>query len=161
MLLYMFRASQRSSSGGHCIHAVSGFLMLCMLPYVAQINLCHVWQHTEREKTGYCIYTMSSWGWALWRSKHVEEHDMMLLLNKETCASSWLKNLYSIIFQVVIICVSKINKLPVKHYLYINNYIFPLLRTALVRLCKKISIYKNAYCVSKFYLLYSLILACL
>jgi hypothetical protein len=36
MFLYMFRASQRSSSGGHCIYAVSGFLMLCMLPYVAQ-----------------------------------------------------------------------------------------------------------------------------
>jgi hypothetical protein len=38
MLLYMFRASQRSSSGGHCIYAVSGFLTLCMLPYVAQIE---------------------------------------------------------------------------------------------------------------------------
>jgi hypothetical protein len=36
MFLYMFQASQRSSSGGHCIYAVSGFLTLCMLPYVAQ-----------------------------------------------------------------------------------------------------------------------------
>jgi hypothetical protein len=95
MFLYMCRAPQRSSSGGHCIYAVSGFLTLCMLSYVAQtksgqspllvcatygsiqsaLSLCHVWQHTEREKTRYCMYTLSSWGWALWRSKHVEEHD--------------------------------------------------------------------------------------
>jgi hypothetical protein len=38
MLLYMFRALQLSSSGGHCIYAVSGFLTLCMLPYAAQIK---------------------------------------------------------------------------------------------------------------------------
>jgi hypothetical protein len=55
-----------------------------------QHSLCHVWQHTEREETRYCMHTMSSWGWALWRSKHVEEHDKILLLNKENCASSWL-----------------------------------------------------------------------
>jgi hypothetical protein len=39
---------------------------------------------------------MSSWGWALWRSKHVEEHDRILLLNKENCALSWFSNFYSI-----------------------------------------------------------------
>jgi hypothetical protein len=46
------------------------------------LGLCHVWQHTEREETRYCIHTMSSWGRALWRSKHVQEHDRILLLNK-------------------------------------------------------------------------------
>jgi hypothetical protein len=44
--------------------AVSGILTLCMLPYVAPIksglNRRNVWQHTEREDTRYCKYTMSS-----------------------------------------------------------------------------------------------------
>jgi hypothetical protein len=57
-----------SSSGGHCIFAVSDILTLCMMPYVEPIksglqsalNRCTVWQHTEREDTRYCKYTMSS-----------------------------------------------------------------------------------------------------
>jgi hypothetical protein len=61
-----------SSSGGHRIFAVSGILTLCMLPYLAPIksglqsarNRCQVGQHTEREDTRYCKYTMSSWRWA-------------------------------------------------------------------------------------------------
>jgi hypothetical protein len=47
--------------------------MLWVIWWISALNLCHVWQHTEREKTRYCVYTMSSWGWALCRSKHVEE----------------------------------------------------------------------------------------
>jgi hypothetical protein len=38
---------------------------------------------------------MSSWGWALWRSKHVEEHDRILLLNKENlCIKLVVKSLF-------------------------------------------------------------------
>jgi hypothetical protein len=40
-----------------------------------------VWQHTEWDDTRYCKYTIVPWRWEQRCSKHVEDHDVILLLN--------------------------------------------------------------------------------
>jgi hypothetical protein len=60
MLLYMFRASQRSFSGGYFIYAVSGFLTLCMLAQIksgrSPLLICASIQSVRKTDTAYIKY---------------------------------------------------------------------------------------------------------
>ena len=60
----------------NCIHTTSG------------ISALYKRLHSTLVESGLCEYNFSSWRWACWCSKHVEDNSVtdILLMNKENCA---------------------------------------------------------------------------
>jgi len=58
----------------------------------------------ERRYQMLCEYNFSSWKWAYWCSKHVEDNSVtnILLMNKENCALKLVDEIITVIFMALI-----------------------------------------------------------
>ena len=76
----------------NCIHTASGIFALCkrlhstLVESSQPVYCADVYR--ERKYQTLCEYHFSSWGWACWCWKYVEDNSVidMLLMNKENCA---------------------------------------------------------------------------
>ena len=73
----------------NCIHTSSGIFALCKRLHSTLVESVY-WADVYRERRYQmmCEYNFSSWRWACWCSKHVDDNNVtnILLTNKENCA---------------------------------------------------------------------------
>ena len=116
----------------NCTHTASSIVALCKRLHSTPVEsrlLCRATVYSERRYQMLCVYNWSSWRWACWCSKHVEECSVtyILLMNKALCikVGKWNNSILLALFlNLTLLCIRIISCLSVIDTLWTSTHVY-------------------------------------